>query len=307
MPNISIIVPVYNADRYINKCINSILAQKNTDWELLLIDDGSTDNSGKICDEYASTNYRIRVFHKQNGGVSSARNVGLDKAQGTWIAFIDSDDYIDDEYLSIEQQLFDCDIIQKGFIHIKGNNTFQKKYKHLSIIQPNRKILYYQAHHYIGALWDKIIKRSIIGEMRFNTNFSFGEDFVFFVSIINRINSIGISPKGCYIYNEWNLSASTDSRNNPQTLLENIDKTVNTFHKICTSPIMQQYYKVLAIKEQIYRMYSYRKLLKQEHYQKMDSLIKSLDKIDSDLCNIKMIIKYSYIKMWFKLKKSKLL
>ena len=92
MPKISVIVPVYNAEKYLHRCIDSILAQTFTDFELLLINDGSKDDSGKICDEYAAKDVRVRVFHKENGGASSARNMGLENAKGEWITFVDSDD-----------------------------------------------------------------------------------------------------------------------------------------------------------------------------------------------------------------------
>lgn len=92
-PKVSVIVPVYNAGKYLHRCIGSIMAQTYTDFELLLVDDGSTDGSGKICDEYAQKDSRIRVFHKENGGAASARNVGLDNACGEWIAYIDGDDW----------------------------------------------------------------------------------------------------------------------------------------------------------------------------------------------------------------------
>ena len=91
---ISIIVPVYNTEKYLDQCIQSILSQTYTDFELLLIDDGSTDSSGVICDRYAEQDSRVRVFHKPNGGVSSARNIGLDNTKGEWITFLDSDDWI---------------------------------------------------------------------------------------------------------------------------------------------------------------------------------------------------------------------
>ncbi len=94
VPAISIIIPVYNVEPYLARCLNSVLSQSFTDFEILLIDDGSTDASGKICDEYASRDERIRVFHKENGGVSSARNVGLKEAKGEWIYFVDADDEV---------------------------------------------------------------------------------------------------------------------------------------------------------------------------------------------------------------------
>ena len=96
---ISIIVPVYNTEKYLDQCIQSVLVQTYTNWELLLINDGSTDLSGTICDQYATKDRRIRVFHKENGGVSSARNVGLDNARGKWIMFIDADDWVEPSML----------------------------------------------------------------------------------------------------------------------------------------------------------------------------------------------------------------
>lgn len=99
MIRISIIVPVYNVEKYLQKCLDSISAQTFTDWECLLIDDGSPDNSGAICDEYAVKDSRFKVFHKPNGGVSSARNLGLDMANGEWVTFIDSDDLISPTFL----------------------------------------------------------------------------------------------------------------------------------------------------------------------------------------------------------------
>lgn len=97
---LSIIVPVYNVESYLSKCIKSVLSQSLSDYELLLIDDGSTDASGKICDEFGQDNSRIRVFHKKNGGVSSARNLGIEKANGEFVSFLDSDDWVTDDYVS---------------------------------------------------------------------------------------------------------------------------------------------------------------------------------------------------------------
>lgn len=101
VPKISVIVPVYNAEKYLHRCIDSILAQTFTDFELLLINDGSKDSSGDICDEYAVKDSRVRVFHKPNGGVSSARNLGLDNVNGEWISFVDADDWIEPQMLEL--------------------------------------------------------------------------------------------------------------------------------------------------------------------------------------------------------------
>ena len=97
-PEISIIVPVYKVEKYLNECIDSILAQTFTDFELILVDDGSPDNCPALCDAAAEKDSRVRVIHKQNGGVSTARNAGLAAAQGNWIGFVDPDDFVDKTY-----------------------------------------------------------------------------------------------------------------------------------------------------------------------------------------------------------------
>lgn len=120
-PFLSIIVPVYKVEKYLAKCIDSILVQSYSDFELILVDDGSPDNSPQICDEYASRDSRIRVFHKKNEGVGIARNTGIDNASGQWILFLDSDDYIDQGYL------------KKGVNEINNNENLD------AVIFPNRK------------------------------------------------------------------------------------------------------------------------------------------------------------------------
>ena len=101
MPTISIIIPVYNIEKYLKRCVDSILNQTFTDFELILVDDGSADNSGKICDEYSEKDCRIKVIHKENGGVSSARNVGLENAVGEYIMFCDADDFVSEVWCEV--------------------------------------------------------------------------------------------------------------------------------------------------------------------------------------------------------------
>lgn len=113
MSNISVIIPIYNAEKFIDRCIESVLNQTVHDYELVLVDDGSTDNSGKICDQYASLDSRIKVIHKTNGGPGSARNSGIDYAisesESEWITFVDADDWIHKQYLEkLRQTCMDC-------------------------------------------------------------------------------------------------------------------------------------------------------------------------------------------------------
>ena len=120
-PKISVIIPVYNAESTLRRCVDSVLAQTFTDFECLLIDDGSKDRSGAICDEYAARDSRIRAFHKENGGVSSARNLGLDNATGEWIAFVDSDDWAGEKYLESFSEYLDADLIISGIQSVNKN------------------------------------------------------------------------------------------------------------------------------------------------------------------------------------------
>lgn len=133
MCEISIIVPVYKVEPYLRKCLDSILAQTFTNFEVILVDDGSPDNSGKICDEYAIKDSRVRVIHKENGGLSSARNAGIDIAQGKYLGFVDSDDYIaEDMYEVLYENLkfYDADISSVEIIPFRDDkyeNTSKEK------------------------------------------------------------------------------------------------------------------------------------------------------------------------------------
>ena len=122
---ISIIVPCYNVERELSRCIDSILAQTYNNFELLLVEDGSPDQSGKICDEYAMKDSRIRVFHKPNGGVSSARNMGLDNAKGEWVCLIDGDDSIPQDALAtyVQHISSDVDLVMAGFEKINDHGA----------------------------------------------------------------------------------------------------------------------------------------------------------------------------------------
>ena len=128
---ISIIIPVYNVEKYISECIESILKQTYNNFELLLINDGSTDTSGNICDKYAELDKRIRVFHKKNEGVGIARNLGIEHARGEWICFIDSDDWISSDYFeTIMNDINIADLTFWGF-KLHYANAFPIEYKPL--------------------------------------------------------------------------------------------------------------------------------------------------------------------------------
>ena len=205
---ISIIIPIYNTEAYLPKCIDSILSQSFTDYEVLLIDDGSTDGSGQICDSYAKKDNRIRVFHKENGGVSSARNMGLDNAQGEWINFVDSDDWLEQDFFVIGKNE-NVDLIYQHRFFSDGNCD--------SIIRPG----IYRGEDYLDFLtensqtnlfymcYSMLLKSDILTDnhIRFDENLRFGEDRIFIMEYLTHCNSIQVLSNSHYVYNRcenWN-------------------------------------------------------------------------------------------------------
>lgn len=210
MPKVSVIVPVYNSEKCLSRCIDSILTQAFIDFELLLIDDGSIDKSGMICDEYAYNDERIKVFHKINGGASSARNLGLDKAKGQWIAFVDSDDYVYPTFLSTYMLLCkdDADLYICGII---SDITSEEKITNASfdyIGNTQGALFLLNRCQMPGSLCNKLFKRSIIEKykIRLNESFKFKEDEEFLFRYMLNTQKIIATVKEEYVYSvsNWN-------------------------------------------------------------------------------------------------------
>lgn len=196
---VSVIIPVYNAEVYLDKCLKSVVNQDNKKIEVLLIDDGSTDKSGAICDKYAKMDSRISVIHKKNEGVSIARNVGLDMAKGEWVAFVDSDDEISCEYLTIPTDCEECDVVQRSY-DIVTDQVVRSVLVSKHTLSSDDRIYFHWLNHRNNALWDKLIKREVIGTTRFIPGIDISEDFLFFTSLIHKVHSYCFSPEGRYIY-----------------------------------------------------------------------------------------------------------
>ena len=211
---VSIIVPVYKVENCIQKCIDSVLQQTYTDWELILVDDGSPDNSGNICDENAKKDTRIKVFHKKNGGVSSARNYGLDNAVGEWIVFIDSDDYVERTYLENffyhQKYLSSRTIVIQGVIYdMKYSKTFRKFPD--AVYRQNEICSCILEHDLFtfGAPYCKLYNASLLknSNIRFPINYSYGEDTVFFLKYMALVETVILVSPCNYHYIEWNFES----------------------------------------------------------------------------------------------------
>ncbi len=192
-PIISVIVPVYNAEKTLHRCVDSILAQTFTDFELLLINDGSKDHSGEICEEYAKKDSRVRVFHKENGGVSSARNVGIDNVLGQWIAFIDSDDWVEEDFLSAFNLNSSADFIIGNAININGSEVIYLSPFTCSSYAVNDFLLKYMHCSIMRVPWGKLYKKSIIrGGLYFEERLRCGEDLEFNCRYLARCKNIEV-------------------------------------------------------------------------------------------------------------------
>ena len=204
---VSFIVPIYKAERYIHKCIDSLLAQTYTDIEVILVDDGSPDNCGVICDDYAARDKRVKVIHQQNGGVSAARNRGLSYAAGEYVAFVDADDLVTKDYI---EELFDnnADLVIGGYKDT-GNHTFALSEE--QYVGKEALIEFYSTHFhrlYSTVPWGKLYKWSIIQEnkLSFDTRIRLGEDLVFNLRYLQYCSEIRLVNATNYLYTTYSCT-----------------------------------------------------------------------------------------------------
>ena len=225
-PMISIIVPVYNTEPFLHKCLDSILSQSFSNWELILINDGSTDRSSDICKEYATRDLRIHYLSKANSGVSDTRNTGIEKAKGTYITFVDSDDYLKMDFLKM---LFDAS--EKGKIEIIGGGlTLEYSNGERKEIQLTKSKVEYMSgkdalcfacditRPIVGFAAGRLISRKIIenNHIRFDKNITMNEDSLFDYQCYIQCKKIAIIEASNYIYRIHNTSATEKARIDPE-------------------------------------------------------------------------------------------
>lgn len=210
-PTVSIIIPAYNAKIHVTTCIDSIINLSFTDWECIIIDDGSTDNTGDILDSYVSEENlrlypirkKIKVIHKSNGGVSSARNVGLELARGEWICFVDIDDSLSNDYLLDTEFTTPADLILKKVC--LSNSAEEYHPIQPGMVSGESKKTFLEQHLYCSKFltpWAKLFRRILIEKqyLHFNPSYKFGEDTLFVLSYIKDVREIKISGQGSYFY-----------------------------------------------------------------------------------------------------------
>lgn len=219
MPLISVIVPVYNVKDYLAECIESILLQTLKDFELILIDDGSTDNSGEICDEYEKREHRIKVLHKKNGGLSSARNAGIDIAKGKYICFIDSDDYVKNTYLeylyelvkSQKCQIAVCSIIRFDVVHGTFSSINDDNKVYLSTEAAFRYMFLHEKYYGVFA-WNKLYKKELFNDIRYPEG-KYYEDSGTTYKLFDLCTNIAFGGTPQYFYRVGRKGQITDTKN----------------------------------------------------------------------------------------------
>jgi len=207
MIEVSIIIPIYNSEKYLSECIESILNQTYKNYELILIDDGSTDHSKDICMNYAKTDTKIKYFFKKNGGVSKARNMGIQIACGQYVCFVDSDDKLKDTYLeTLVNGINEADMGVCGWDELHKKNIVEKKISNKNIKFKNDdvyiKLLDATFSNQFNIPWNKLYRRKIIidNKILFDNNLSLGEDFKFNLDYMKYIDSISIFSSCLYQY-----------------------------------------------------------------------------------------------------------
>jgi glycosyltransferase involved in cell wall biosynthesis len=235
---ISVIIPIYNVAQYLSQCVDSVLSQSYQDLEIILVDDGSTDECPKICDDYQQKDVRIRVVHKENGGLSDARNAGMKKATGEWTLFVDSDDWIDQEAIAkLYQFAIDnrCDIVQGGLFYAYQDHLL---YRQATKVEQKRTVL--ERDDAMRELiindrvknfaWGKLYKADLIRDLFFPVGKYF-EDCFWQHLVMDRIARYGIIDEPLYYYRQRNDSISGMPSNRLNDLLEGNKERLNFIHE----------------------------------------------------------------------------
>ena len=241
-PLISFIVPVYKVERYLPRCIESILGQTYTNFELILVDDGTPDRSGIICDRYAEKDSRIRVIHKENGGVSTARNAGIDAAKGEWITFVDSDDWVSENYLQahiLPTFEYDYDFVISS-IEIRGLKVIPSVLKTEGITYSQANIEYVveliSKPRFYGP-FAKLYKAKIlkVNNIKFPEGIKNGEDKIFVAEYLKYCKSMQTLNEVTYFYNRLNEGSVTQEFRYAKELPFWIENYLKAFCDVCDS------------------------------------------------------------------------
>lgn len=257
-PLISIIVPVYKVEKFLNRCIESLIQQTYSNLEIILVDDGSPDNCPKICDEWTEKDNRIVVYHKVNGGLSDARNYGIERANGEYIAFVDSDDYVEkDMYKTMLAALIetDCKVVCCGRFYTNGNNIKESRSLKKQTVFSDQEAIHELLNNGCieEAAWDKVYAREIWEDLRYPVG-EINEDIVVAPEIFRRSKQVVHVGKAFYHYCYNGESITKSGYNVKKRILFKHLKELREYIKFYY-PQEEKYVSVLEVKYAIGTMY----------------------------------------------------
>lgn len=246
---ISIIIPAYNAEGCIEKCLDSVLKQTYHKIEVLVVDDGSKDRTGELCDRYQVADKRVQVFHVENGGVSWARNIGIEKASGKYIMFVDSDDYVSEKYVEKHYQIIqqgDADLGITGYYicypQKKEENQIKADYIGVyEIDNLGQAFSWLYKNYFLNSPWNKIYKKCLIFS-GFCTEMSLGEDLYFNLGYMEHVSRVSIGGDCCYYYMcdpEKDSLTRRISRKNFQSEAANFCSVLSWYRKLSMEDITE--------------------------------------------------------------------
>ena len=287
MPQISVIVPVYKAEKYIEVCVDGILNQTFTDFELILVDDESPDHCPEMCDEWAEKDSRIKVIHKKNGGVSSARNAGLDIARGKYIAFCDSDDYWEKDFLRVlftaaEENSYD--VTACGFLYVTktGNTEYHKKKYEYHFQNDLQRVDYLHRKLLRGsdgwAIWCRLFRAELLkaNDIRFCTDCgNFAEDMGFVAKCVMHSDAIG-SVDAC-LYNYIWYANSMMSKSEERIRLNDVNQVSLYMQDAYSAKTLgRSWKKYRAVSHYLIMYNQYEKVFRQERQREFAAMLKDL-------------------------------
>ena len=238
MKKVSIVIPVYNVEKYLRDCMDSVIVQTYQDIEVIVVNDGSTDNSGIICDEYAAKDDRFRVIHKENGGAASAKNVGLDHATGDYIAFLDSDDYVEPNWIgelvnALESNYSDvaeCNFLREliNFSEV-GNDS---KY-YVGAFTTEDYLANYLDNWTCSLFWNKLFKAELIKNVRFRSERRCIDDEFFTYKVLSAATKIVRIDNQLYHYRQRRSSVVSSEKNKKQITDDALEILIERYEWIC--------------------------------------------------------------------------
>ena len=266
MEIVSIIIPVYNIEKYIRECINSIINQTYKDLEIIIVDDGSTDNSGSICDEYASRDKRIKVIHQMNAGAANAKNTALDQATGEYVAFVDSDDFVSEDwiytmYQSMKQ--YNADIVECEFDRVFTNQAVIVRNYEKNIEYSAKKYFEQYFENWESALfWNKLFRAKLLKDIRFRRERRCIDDEFFTYKALSLANKIVRINEVLYHYRQRKTSAVHQKEHALQITDDNLEVLIERYQWITN---FNQQLRSIFLKHDVNALLYYKNSLMYNH------------------------------------------